>query len=275
MTNTTTNYELITIKEAAKLLNKSQTSVRTYINDGRLDTEYQNVTKVYKHQVLALKDIFESVGKTTLPFGTLYLEKNESIKFLDNFNDPHIIGNPHRYMTRCKYGVTNKGRIINLTLNHVLTPQTVDHKYKQTKIGKMLELVHAAVASQWCPNGKYKSTVHHIDGNRVNNNADNLIYVTDDEHTEAHRLLDIARKSGDWQEYNQYIKTINENNQWCENIRVIISSEDGDNTKYLHVWFVSEQGYIDYKNGNKSFDDLFSNGDIRAEGYYKNSNEQN
>lgn len=267
-TLTAEQQELITIKEAGILLKRSPKSIRQYIQMGYLEPIRQNVTKVYLKQVLTLKKMFEEAGKSISPFGDLVLEKDESIKFLDMLNDPHSISNPYKYMTRCKYGVTNKGRIINLTLNHVLTPQTVDHDYQQVRIGKRLELVHRAVASQWCSNGKFKSKIHHIDGDKANNHAVNLIFVTDEEHDEAHRLLEVAKLSNNWQEYNTFINAIRKDNQWTEDIRVILDPEDGEDCKDWHVWFVCKQGYVDYKSGVKSWDDLFANGDIRAEGYY-------
>lgn len=270
-----TQQELITVKDAAKLLKRSSMSVYQYIHDGLIDAERQNVTKVYKRQVLELKEMLENRGKSISPFGDLALDKDESLKFLDMFNDPHILGNPYKYMTRCKYGVTNKGRIINLTLNHVLTPYTVDHGYLQVLIGKKSELLHRAVACQWCPNGRFKTEVHHIDGSRTNNHAKNLIWMTPEEHDKAHRLFEIAKKSGDWQEYYLFIGDIKNDNEWKEDLRMIIDPEDGSDSKMTHVWFVKKQGYVDYKSGIKSWDDLFSDCDIRAEGYFANRAEAN
>lgn len=266
------NNELITIKEASVILNKSPWIIRNnYISKGFLDVEYVNdrtrsTMRVYRNQVEALKNELEK--EIASPYGELYLAKDESLKFLDSYNDPHNIRDPRRYMTKCKYGVTNKGRIVNLTHNRILKPQEVDHGYFQVLIGKKFELVHVAVGSQWVPNGKFKSQLHHIDGNRANNNAENLVAVNDEEHDKAHNLMTAAKESGNWTEYNNYIEGIKKDNAWHEDIRVILDPSDDSKDGSLHVWFVTDKGYCDYKAGKRTWDDLFIDGEIRAECYY-------
>lgn len=264
--------ELITVKEASTILEKSPRTIRnSYIEKGILDVEYvadgkKSVMRVYLNQVHTLKNELDK--DLASPFGELYLENDESLKLLDSLNNPHKISDPRRYFARSKYLVSNKGRIINLSRNSVLKEQTVAHGYKQVKIGKRLELVHIAVASQWCPNGKFKSEVHHIDGNKTNNAADNLVFATDEEHTKAEKLLKSAKESGDWTEYNEFIETIRTDNAWKENIRVIVDPTDNEKGGAFHIWYVTEKGYCGYKSGQMTWDELFTNSDIRAECYY-------
>ena len=47
--------------------------------------------------------------------------------------------------------------------------------------------IHRAVAAAFLPNPENKPHVHHIDGDKRNNCADNLMWVTREEHGKLHR----------------------------------------------------------------------------------------
>ena len=64
------------------------------------------------------------------------------------------------------------------------------------------------VAEAFCPNAKHKTIVHHIDGDCSNDHYSNLVWVTEDEHIECHRLMRIGDKAA----YDAYISEIRANN---------------------------------------------------------------
>jgi len=58
--------------------------------------------------------------------------------------------------------------------------------------GKNL-LVHRLVAQRWLPNPDNKRTVNHLDGDKLNNNLDNLEWATDAENNQ-HSWSELGRK---------------------------------------------------------------------------------
>ncbi len=64
------------------------------------------------------------------------------------------------------------------------------------------------VAEAFCPNAKHKPIVHHIDGDCSNDHYCNLIWVTEEEHIECHRLM----RTGDKAAYDAYIAMIRADN---------------------------------------------------------------
>lgn len=99
------------------------------------------------------------------------------------------------------YYVSNYGRILSVNKNskHILQ-QTADNDgylWITTSIdGKGTNhRVYQLVAEHFLYKPKEANLIHHIDGNKWNNNADNLIWLTSKkEHAKAHKLLDIEQK---------------------------------------------------------------------------------
>lgn len=50
------------------------------------------------------------------------------------------------------------------------------------------------VAEAFIPNPEHKPYVHHIDGNPLNNDVNNLMWVTREEHEALHKLMREAKK---------------------------------------------------------------------------------
>lgn len=74
---------------------------------------------------------------------------------------------------------------------------------------------YQAVAKCFCPNARNLNVVHHIDGNPQNDRAQNLIYVTPQEHGIMTRYLNMIKKENDpdkqnklVEQYNRYLKYI-------------------------------------------------------------------
>lgn len=87
-----------------------------------------------------------------------------------------------RRLTIDDYEITRDGQIINKHTGHILKPQPNGKGYLRVSIGKKLQFVHRLVAEKYIPNPEGKEQVNHKDGNKLNNSADNLEWVTNQEN---------------------------------------------------------------------------------------------
>lgn len=85
------------------------------------------------------------------------------------------------------YGVTKTGEVVSLTTGIIIQPQVNKHGYKTVTLrnnGKnSTKLVHQLVANAYIPNPTSRKTINHIDGDKLNNQVDNLEYVSIKENT--------------------------------------------------------------------------------------------
>ena len=83
--------------------------------------------------------------------------------------------------------VTDKGEVYNTKYYWYLKPSTTSAGYTKVSIGNTRIYVHRLVAAAFVPNPERYSLVHHIDGCRKNNSADNLQWLSYKEHSAIHR----------------------------------------------------------------------------------------
>lgn len=94
-----------------------------------------------------------------------------------------------------KYYVSNKGRVKSYCGNkaRILKSDNKNTKYKRVviKINNKLQhvFIHRLVALCFLGEQPTGTEIHHIDGNKNNNNAENLVWVTPKEHREIHAKL--------------------------------------------------------------------------------------
>lgn len=93
------------------------------------------------------------------------------------------------------YIISNMGRVFSKKNRKVLKPYPNKQKNKlqyfrvklKDKMGVLKDIfVHRVVALAFIKNAENKPIIHHIDHNGFNNRADNLMWVTAEEHKKLH-----------------------------------------------------------------------------------------
>ena len=99
------------------------------------------------------------------------------------------------------YEVSNLGNVRNKTTKHILKGRLTKSGYFQVcvKLDETQKFtnqyIHRLVALYWIENPQQKKEVNHIDGNKENNNVNNLEWVTASENQKHRHLIGINKTS--------------------------------------------------------------------------------
>ena len=76
------------------------------------------------------------------------------------------------------YSISSYGRVRNDTTGTIRKPQVYTNGYYSVRLNYKNKLIHRLVAEAFIQNKENKEFVDHIDGNRKNNNFENLRWVS-------------------------------------------------------------------------------------------------
>ena len=140
------------------------------------------------------------------------------------------------------FGITEDGRAMNLKTQKWISINDNGHGYKQISVtvkGKRyVRYIHRLVAECFIPNPENLPQVNHLDGNKANNSADNLEWVSISENLKhayrtglkpkttpkqqaAARITAIKSKSARIQGWNKWSKTPKAREQWIKNLEKV------------------------------------------------------
>lgn len=261
MEKNTSALELITVRQAAELANRQQATIRRAVKNHMLDRYGEsNRIMLDKKQVLEWAENKPCVKRSDTQPWNMILDFDESLRLVEGLHNPNNCVKPARYMLSTKYAVSNKGNVYELSKGTKLKPTLNGCEYLQVSLcadsKRLDERVHILTAFCWCPNAKFKKEVHHINAVKTDNNKDNLIWMTTEEHVKAHKLLNAARISNNFEEYNAFIAEIRIANQWEGEYRGLIFDKEYKGLRLaIYVW-IDKQAFDDYQSGKRSLDEI-------------------
>lgn len=124
---------------------------------------------------------------------------DEAMKYIDYIEGERwaVIPNHSQYL------ISNYGRIFGFAHKAIKDIKVykgqkylVTRLYDDNGVLSNSKLVHRLVAEVFCdnPEPELKTVVHHINCNSLDNRAENLIWLTPQEHTEIHNQIRAERK---------------------------------------------------------------------------------
>lgn len=246
------NRQLISATKAAEILGiKAANGVLHHLQKGHIEgVQVPGKTRqkymYYEDSVYRYKNIKD--GKKSA-YGNLDIAMEEMCKPILSlgYQSPYA---PFYYPEK-QYLVTSYGIVWDLSNNRKISGFRSGNGHIQVQIlfrGITVQvLLHRIVAMMFCQNGKFKDVVHHIDCNKLNNRADNLIWVTIKEHRMLHSIWKKCEERNDFSEYDQAVNDIKNDNEIEVPYRFIEENVSDNGLTYL---MVTEEAYKRVVNGD-------------------------
>ncbi len=214
------NSKYIPVPDAAHIVALSDAKIRALCSSGIVESKRPgggrwlvNIESLEEYARKHQNNRLSQPNSGMLVFGELFSDFDVFWKPVLSCNNSYEIFFPDRHEYDHQYWVSNAGYIYNDTTGELLGNDAKRKGYIYVNLRKngkrVTRLVHLLVAYNFCPNGHYKEFVHHIDGNKQNNHASNLVWVTYEEHQKCHQLMKKNKKA-----YRKYINTLKKDNQW-------------------------------------------------------------
>lgn len=112
------------------------------------------------------------------------------------------------------YYIYDNGDVLNISTNKILKGSISEHGYKYYRLSKnnkkKMFYAHRLVAEMFLDNPNNLKVVNHIDGNKLNNNVDNLEWVTQSDNVIHAHKNNLIKKSRE----REYYKEDLPNEQW-------------------------------------------------------------
>lgn len=167
---------------------------------------------------------------------------------IDSRKHPHEIFFPDRYPSG-HYFVIRDGAVYS-TWHGDFLKQTLNsgERFQLTPTFRgrnKTVLVHRLIAYAFCPNERRLSIIHHINANKMDNRAVNLIYVTAAEHGELHKLLKTNRAK-----YRKRISEIRQLNKWRAKKEYIVFDPRLESKTLEGGFSITRRGFKEYKKHN-------------------------
>lgn len=167
---------------------------------------------------------------------------------IDSRSHPHEIFFPDRYPSR-RYFVMRDGAVYSTWHVDFLKPTlNSGERFQLTPTFRgrnKTVLVHRLIAYAFCPNERRLAIVHHLNGNKRDNRACNLLYVTAAEHAELHKLLKTNRAK-----YRKRISEIRQLNKWRAKKEYIVFDPRLESKTLEGGFSITRRGFKEYKKHN-------------------------
>lgn len=238
-------------KEAAKYLGISLGTLSQKVKKGEL-----NPVPCCKPQQFTLSELeaYKKEQKKIVKHRPMQicLAFGESLKII-NIHSLSTKQNPLKYNCTTNYAVSNYGRVFNIDKGTELKQSIATHGYLQVALatpkGNTFFRVHDLMSTFWCPNKHGFSATHHINGNKLDNRAENLLCVSDDVHLNVlHPLLEKAKQTNMWSDYFKKINEIRKDNEFENDYACIPFEKDNS---IIFAW-IPKVEYDLYCCGEKS-----------------------
>lgn len=240
--------QTITIREAAQEFGAHYKTLYYAFRRGAIDgDDTVNPILLYRESVKNYIKRRNFSNPLRLPFHNLDIDFDEVMRPIDFVLSPNNIREPLKYRPHARYFATSKGKVYNSSTDE-LAKQSLGERYFQIGLAGTTSIyVHILIALCFCANRLLKSEVHHIDGDRLNIFANNLIWLTHTEHVKAHHLMKTDRKA-----YRKFINDKLKENQWDAEYRCLVLEHDD---RFDLIW-LTKSAYHDYIFNERTLDEI-------------------